>query len=88
MVTALAPKLDEIKQLGARMHTWLAGPDPAPAELIRAMAAVEVLRTTLAAAARPELPEAEVRRVVLDAAVGVLGLRQAASRDHEVAAAS
>jgi AcrR family transcriptional regulator len=88
--TALAPKLEEIKQLGDRMHTWLAGPDPAPEELIRAMAAVEVLRTTLAAAARPELPEAEVRRVVLDAAARVLGLGEpdVAPRDREVAAAS
>jgi AcrR family transcriptional regulator len=90
VVTALAPKLDEIKQIGDRMQTWLAGSDPAPEELIRAMAAVEVLRTTLAAAARPELPEAEVRRVVLDAAVRVLGPGEpaVAPREPEVAAAS
>jgi AcrR family transcriptional regulator len=90
VVTALAPKLEDFKQIGTRMHTWLAGPAPVPADRIRAMAAVEVLRTTLAAAALPELPEDEVRRVVLDAAVGVLGLGDAAvaPRDHEVAAAS
>ena len=86
VLTALAPKLEDFKQIGARMRSWLAGPDPAPADLIRAMAAVEVLRTTLAAAAVPELPEEEVRRVVLDAALCVLGL--AAPRDHEAAAAS
>jgi AcrR family transcriptional regulator len=90
VVTALAPKLEDVKQIGERMHTWLAGPDPGPEERIRAMAAVEVLRTTLTAAAVPDLPEAEVRRVVLDVAVRVLGLGEAtvAPRDREVAAAS
>jgi len=92
VVTALAPKLEDAKQLSERMHTWLAGPDPAPADLIRAMAAVEVLGATLAAAAVPEMPEDEVRRVVLDAAVGVLRLSEVAepapqkARDPEVAA--
>jgi AcrR family transcriptional regulator len=86
VVTALAPKLEDFKQIGARMRTWLAGPDPSAADVIRAMAAVETLRATLAAAALPELPEDEVRRVVLEAAVSVLGLPDAAEpRDREVA---
>jgi AcrR family transcriptional regulator len=76
VVTALAPKLEDVKQLGARMYTWLAGPDPSPADRVRAMAAVEVLRTPLAAAAtQPDLPEDEVRRAVLDSAARVLGLQ-------------
>jgi AcrR family transcriptional regulator len=76
VVTALAPKLEDIKQLGARMHTWLAGPDPTPADEVRSMAVVEILRTPLAAAAtRPDLPEDEVRRVVLETAARVLGLQ-------------
>jgi AcrR family transcriptional regulator len=97
VVTALAPKLEDFKQIGARTHTWLAGPDPSAADRIRAMAAVEALRATLAAAAEPQLPEDEVRRVVLEAAASVLGLPDAAgahdhddvaARDHEVARAS
>lgn len=86
VMTALAPKLEEIKQLGTRMQAWLAGPDPTPADLIRAMAAVEVLRTTLVAATRPELPETEVRQVLLDAAAAILGLGEAeatAPRDSD-----
>jgi AcrR family transcriptional regulator len=76
VVTALAPKLEDVKQLSARMHTWLAGPDPSPEDRIRAIAAVEVLRTPLAAmASHPDLPEDEVRRVVLDSAARVLGLQ-------------
>lgn len=92
VVTALAPRLEDAKELSERMRTWLAGPDPAPADVIRAMAAVEVLGATLAAAAVPEMPEDEVRRVVLDAAVGVLRLSEVAepapqpARDPEVAA--
>jgi hypothetical protein len=88
VVTALAPKLEDIKQLGARMHTWLAGPDPTPADQIRSMAVVELLRTPLAAAVNlPDLPEDEVRRVVLDAAAVVLGLPPAAVPAPRTAAA-
>jgi hypothetical protein len=76
VVTALAPKLEDVKQLSIRMHTWLAGPDPSPGDRIRAIAAVEVLRTPLAVtASHPGLPEEEVRRVVLDSAARVLGLQ-------------
>jgi AcrR family transcriptional regulator len=74
VLTALAPKLEDVQQLSGRLQVWLAGPDPAPEDRIRASAAVEVLRTPLAAAATwPEVAEEEVRRVVLDSAVRVLG---------------
>ena len=81
VLTALAPKLEGVKQLRVRLCTWLAGPDPSPTQVIRSLAAVEVLHAPLSAeAVRPDLAsdQHEVRRLVLDAAALVLGLPPAA----------
>jgi AcrR family transcriptional regulator len=76
VVTALAPRLQDMTELSTRMYTWLAGPDPSPADRVCAMAAGEVLRTPLSAAlADLDVPEDELRQVVLDAATRVLGPR-------------
>jgi AcrR family transcriptional regulator len=74
VVTALAPRLEDLKELSTRMYTWLAGPDPSPADRVCAMAAGEVLRTPLSVAmADLAVSEDEMRQVVLDAATRVLG---------------
>jgi AcrR family transcriptional regulator len=75
VVAALAPMLEELVELSMRMQNWLAGPDPTPAERLRAVAAVETLTAAITATAvLPEMSDDEVRRVLLDAAAAVLGL--------------
>ncbi len=76
VITAAAPRLAYITQLVIRLRTWLAGPNPSQADEIRAATVTEMLRTPLfILAERPDLAEDEVRRVVLDTAERVLGLR-------------
>jgi AcrR family transcriptional regulator len=75
LLTAVGPILVEAKELGVRMKAWLAGPDPSPADVVRAYAATEVLNSALASAVRlPSVPPEELRATLLDAAVAVLGL--------------
>jgi AcrR family transcriptional regulator len=78
LLTAVGPILVEAKELGIRMNTWLAGPDPSLADLVRAYAASEVLNSALASAVMlPSVPQDELRATLLDAAAAVLGLSQA-----------
>jgi AcrR family transcriptional regulator len=75
VLAALVPLWPELLDIGTRLHTWLAGPSPAPADLVRGMAATEVLGTALrAAAVLPELDETELRGTLLSCATAVLGL--------------
>lgn len=88
VVTAVAPKLENARQLSVRLCTWLAGPDSSPDQVIRSLAAVEALCAPLSVAASwPELVvnDDEVRRVVLDVAGLVLGLPPAAAAPENAA---
>lgn len=65
---------EDMLELSQRLYTWLAGPSPSNAALLRAAAAMDVLGTALTSSTylpRP-VPEAEVRAVLLDAAMDVL----------------
>lgn len=67
---------DSLK-LGQRLVTWLAGPAPTPADRLRAVAAMEVLGAVLTYGSYlpgGELSEAEMRAVLLHAALDVLRL--------------
>jgi AcrR family transcriptional regulator len=80
LLTAVGPVLVEAKKLTSRMNTWLAGPDPDQADLVRAYAASEVLNSALASAIMlPSVPQDELRATLLDAAAAVLGLAPADS---------
>jgi AcrR family transcriptional regulator len=62
-------------ELGQRLVTWLAGPAPSPADRLRAVAAMEVLGAVLAHGSflpDHEVTEAEMREVLLQAALDVL----------------
>ena len=57
------------------LSAWLAGPDPTPERSLRAGAALEVLGTALwSKELSPDLDDELVERVLLDAALGVLGV--------------
>lgn len=74
VVTAAAPKLEFVNHLATRLRIWLAGPQPTLADEVLGAAAQEILCIPLfITAERPDLDEREVRRVVLDAALRVLG---------------
>jgi len=77
-VVAAADSLwDDTLELGQRLNTWLAGPSPSVAEQLRAVAAMEVLGAVLASASYlrgADVSDAEMRAVLLDAAMDVLRL--------------
>jgi AcrR family transcriptional regulator len=63
-------------ELGRRLVGWLAGPAPTTADRLRAVAAMEVLGAVLTSATYglAEVPDAELRDVLLQAALDVLGV--------------
>jgi AcrR family transcriptional regulator len=64
-------------ELGQRLVTWIAGPSPTPGDQLRAVAAVEVLGGVLTHATYHPgavFSEAELRSVLLEAALNVLRL--------------
>ncbi|WP_019931857.1 TetR/AcrR family transcriptional regulator [Nocardia sp. BMG111209] len=72
---AIANRDEELKDARMRLCRWLAGPDPSDEALLRAAAAFQVL--TVALGSQELVPEADtelIERVVLDAALGVLGV--------------
>lgn len=77
MVAVLAPMWEEMHRLQTRLHTWLAGVEPTPTDQIRAMAALDTLGVALKASAEvPTIDADELRTVLLDSALAVLGLGQ------------
>jgi hypothetical protein len=73
---AIGPIYEDLMDLTGRLHTWLAGPSPTPADRVRAVAATEVLGAALAwSPSIADVPDAEVREVLLDSAAAVLRLR-------------
>jgi AcrR family transcriptional regulator len=73
---AVGRMYEDLLDIHTRLHTWLAGPSPTNAELVRAMAATEVLGTALGwSPALRETTDGEMRSILLDAASDVLRLR-------------
>ncbi|MEO3743291.1 helix-turn-helix domain-containing protein [Plantactinospora sp. B5E13] len=66
---------EEVSQLAARLHAWLAGPEPTTVDQIRAVAAAEVLGVALSSArAVPDVDQTVLHATLLEAAAAVLGL--------------
>jgi AcrR family transcriptional regulator len=72
LLEAIGPIYGDLTELTVRLNSWLAGPSPTTADRVRAVAAAELLRASLAPALL-DASDAEVRRVLLDAAEAVLG---------------
>jgi AcrR family transcriptional regulator len=78
MLAALAPMLDDLLEVGLRLRTWLAGPDPSPVARVRAVAAMELLGAALSAGATlDDVPDPLVRQTLLESAELVLAGRAA-----------
>lgn len=72
---AIGRMYEDLMDVHERLHTWLAGPSPSSAEVVRAMAATEVLGTALGwTPVVRETSDEEMRAVLLDAASAVLRL--------------
>jgi AcrR family transcriptional regulator len=73
---AIGPLYQDIMELTSRLHAWLAGPSPSSADRVRAVAASEVLGTALGwSPLLAEVPDEEMREVLLDAALAILLLK-------------
>jgi AcrR family transcriptional regulator len=75
VLAALAPVLAELTAMRDQLYEWLAGPDASPTDRLRAIAAAEALQAAFTVGTLvPEMSDDEVRQVLLDSAVAVLGL--------------
>ena len=73
ILATLAALVEDLLEVNARLHRWLAGSNPSPAGRIRAAAATEVLGLALGSGAiLPEVSDADLRVTLLDAAQAVL----------------
>jgi len=78
VVSAAGTLWQEMLDMGTRLTTWLAGPDPTTADRLRAIAAMEVLGAALTSVTylKEEVAEDELRAVLLDSATAALGLAE------------
>jgi AcrR family transcriptional regulator len=77
-LASVKPILEEMMQVASQLHTWLAGPHPTEVDLIRAVAAAEVLGGAVSSVVTiAEVSPILLRQTLLDCAMGVLGM------DHE-----
>ncbi|GEM29331.1 TetR/AcrR family transcriptional regulator [Nocardia neocaledoniensis] len=73
IVHAIADRYPDLLEPTRGMRIWLAGPDPTPAALLRAAAAIEVLGVALLSSEfAPDAPDELVEKTLLDAAICVL----------------
>lgn len=75
VLAAFGDDLDDLIAQSRRFQAWLAGPDPTPADRLRAAAAVETVGAAMSAELEPGVSDAEVRAILLDAASAVLTRR-------------
>ncbi|BCB82404.1 hypothetical protein GCM10022251_48220 [Phytohabitans flavus] len=74
-LTSVKPMLQEMLQVGARLHDWLAGPHPSDVDRIKAVAASEVLGGAVSSVVSiAEVSPIVLRQTLLDCAMGVLGM--------------
>jgi len=74
-LAAFGGDLDELIAQSRRFQVWLAGPDPTPADRLRAAAAVEAVGAAISAQVEVGVSDAEIRAILLDAASAVLARR-------------
>lgn len=73
LVAAASAVWEDLLEQGRRLNTWLAGPDASTAQRLRAIAAFEVISSALGASVYlGDVPDDEMRPVLLDAAMAVL----------------
>lgn len=78
-LTSVKPILQEMIQVGTRLHTWLAGPHPTETDRIKAVAAAEILGGAVSSVVTiAEVSPVVLRQTLLDCAMGVLGMTQPA----------
>ncbi|TCC42009.1 TetR/AcrR family transcriptional regulator [Kribbella speibonae] len=75
VLAAFGDDLDALIAQSRRFQLWLAGPDPSPADRLRAGAAVETVGAAMSAGADLAVTDEELRLVLLDAAGAVLARR-------------
>jgi AcrR family transcriptional regulator len=75
VLAAFGDDLDDLIAQARRFQVWLAGPDPTPADRLRAAAAVETVGAAMSAELDLGISDAEIRAILLDAATAILGRR-------------
>ncbi|MFG1817077.1 TetR/AcrR family transcriptional regulator [Kribbella sp. NPDC049174] len=75
VLAAFGDDLDRLIAQSRRFQLWLAGPDPSPADRLRAAAAVETVGAAISVELDLGVSDAEIRAVLLDAATAILARR-------------
>ena len=75
VLAAFGDDLDRLIAQSRRFQLWLAGPDPSPADRLRAAAAVETVGAAMSVELDLGVTDAEIRAVLLDAATAILSRR-------------
>ncbi|WP_280267231.1 TetR/AcrR family transcriptional regulator [Nocardia wallacei] len=84
IINAIGDRYPDMIDSHRRLSAWLAGPDPTQEQALRASAALEVLGTALwSHEMNPDTGDELIERVLLDAALGVLGAGAAAASGIE-----
>jgi AcrR family transcriptional regulator len=84
-LASVKPILQEMVQISARLHTWLAGPRPTEVDRIKAVAAAEVLGGAVSSVVTiAEVSPVMLRQTLLDCAMGVLGMTREQAPDAPV----
>lgn len=79
VIQALGPLFTELLEQNLRLHGWLAGPDPTPADRVRAVAATEALSAALGWSPFLEgVSDEDMHGALLGAATAVLGIQDQA----------
>lgn len=74
-LATVKPILQEMMQIGGRLHDWLAGPHPTEVDRIKAVAASEVLGGAVSSVVTiADVSPVLLRQTLLDCAMGVLGM--------------
>jgi AcrR family transcriptional regulator len=75
VLAAFGDDLDKLIAQSRRFQLWLAGPDPSPADRLRAAAAVETVGAAMSVELDLGVTDAEIRAVLIDAATAILARR-------------
>ena len=75
VLAAFGDDLDKLIADSRRFQTWLAGPNPTPADRLRAAAAVETVGAAMSVELDLDVSDAEIRAILLDAATAILARR-------------
>ena len=72
VLAAIGEDLTDLVEANRRFQLWIAGPNPTPADRLRAAAAIECLGAALALRSDEQVDETEIRSVLLEAGLAVL----------------